>query len=362
MARLRRWQLDQFNEGGTTMKTFLKVLALVALPLFSAWAEAALASRAQGHLGFFGMAKETTWGTAVAATDYVELLSENISTGIDRFPTRNIFGGFYDPDDYAGARRTTGAIAHAGHPVSLGHLLKGVFGNISQTVILSGYLWNLNFTGTKSEFADGVPRQPWTLEVNRNIGSGSHRYAGALINRLTLALAPNQDLRATAEWIAKTRSMITATTPSFPGSSTEPFTFDTASVQIAGAANTKLEAFQMVIANQLEGLPALNNSNEIARIRAQGPQMIRVSGTLDFADNAEELDFINQTERAMIVTVTKAQSFAMHIEVPRMVYTTFPMGMGGRGRLTVGFEGEARYLASSLAAVRIQLTSTKSNY
>jgi len=67
------------------MKTFLKVLALVALPLFSAWAEAALASRAQGHLGFFGMAKETNWGTAVAATDYVELLSEGLSTGIDRF-------------------------------------------------------------------------------------------------------------------------------------------------------------------------------------------------------------------------------------------------------------------------------------
>ena len=83
------------------MKTIVKVMALVALPLLSAWAEAALASRAQGHLGFLGLAKESSWGTAVAATYYVELLSENISTGIDRFPTRNIFGGFYDPDDYA---------------------------------------------------------------------------------------------------------------------------------------------------------------------------------------------------------------------------------------------------------------------
>lgn len=344
------------------MKTLVRLFSILALPLLLAWAEGALASRAQGHLGFLGIAKETTWGTAVAATDYVELLSENISTGIDRFPTRNIFSGFYEPDDYAGAHRTSGSISHAGHPVSLGHLLKGVFTNISQTTILSGFLWNLNFTGTKSEFADGVPRQPYTMEVNRNISSGSHRYTGALLNRLTMALAPNQDLRVTADWLAKTRSMITATTPSFPGSSTDPFTFDTASVQIAGLANTRLEAFQMVIDNQLEGILSLNNTNEIARIRAQGPQMIKISGTLDFADNLEELDFINQTERPIIITLTRAQSFALHIEAPRFVYNTFPMGMPGRGRLTVGFDGQARYLASSLAAVRVQLTSTKSNY
>ena len=198
--------------------------------------------------------------------------------------------------------------------------------------------------------------------MNRNISSGSHRYAGALINRLTMALAPNQDLRVTAEWLTKTRSMVAATTPTFPGSSTDPFTFDTASVQIAGAANARLEAFQMVIDNQLEGILTLNNTNEIARIRTQGPQLIKISGTLDFADNAEERDFIDQTERAMIITLTRAQSFALLLEVPRFVYDTFPVGIPGRGRLTTGFTGTARYLASSLAAVRVQLTSTKSNF
>lgn len=341
------------------MKTFTKA---VILALLAAWAELALASRAQGHLGFFGLAKEATWGTAVAATDYAEAMSENLSTGIDRFPTRNIFGGFYEPDDFAGARRSAGASVHAGNPVSIGHLLRGVFNNISQSSVLSGFLYQASFTGVRSEFADGVPRQPYTLEVNRNISSGSHRYTGALINRLTLALAPNQELRCTADWIAKTRSMITATTPTFPGSPTDPFTFDTASVSIAGAANVRLEAFQLTVDNQLEGILALNNTNEIARIRAQGPQMIRVSGTLDFGDNAEELDFINQTERAMTVHLTRANSFALLIDIPRLVYTAFPMGMPGRGRLTVGFDGIARWLVSSASAIRVLLTTVKSNY
>lgn len=332
-----------------------------ALGLLGLWSEVALGSRAQGHLGALGLAKETTWGTAVAATDYAELLSENLSTNVDRFPTRNIYQGFYEPDDFAGARRSAGSLVQAAHPLTLGHWLKGAFTTISQTVVLSGFLWQLHFTGTKSEFADGVPRQPWTFEVHRDVTS-SHQYQGALINRLTMALAPNQDLRVTADIIAKTRTLIAKTTPTFPGSPTDPFTFDTASVQIAGAANTRLEAFNMTIDNQLEGILALNNSNEIARIRSTGPQIIRISGTLDFIDTAEERDFINQTERAFIVTLTRAASFHLHIEAPRFVYTTFPVGMPGRGRLTVGFEGQARYLTTSAAAVRVMLTTTKSNF
>lgn len=326
------------------------------------WAEAVLGARAgQGTVGFFGLAKETVWGTAVAATDYMELLSENLAHTIERFPTRNIYGGFYEADDYAGLRRNAGSIVHAAHPVSLGFLLQGVFNTLSQTVIASGALFRNTFVSPKSEFAAGVPRQPFTLEANRDVVS-SHVYTGALINRLTLALAPNQDLRATAEWIAKGQTIIAATTPTFPGSSRDPFTFDTASVQIAGAASARFEAFSMVVDNSLEGIPALNNTNTIAKIRAQGPQMIKISGTLDFADVTEQVDFINQTERSLILSLTRADSFHLHIEAPRFVYTAFPVGIAGRGRITVAFEGMARYLASSLTAVMVQLTTIKSNY
>ena len=112
----------------------------------------------------------------------------------------------------------------------------------------------------------------------------------------------------------------------------------------------------------MEGIPALNNSTTIARIRATNPQIIRISGTLDFVDVTEEQDFINQTERVLKLSVFKAQSFYMLIDVPRFIYNTFPVGMSGRARQTIGFDGMARYLASSLAAVGVQLTTTKSNF
>ena len=335
-------------------------LTLLLAP-FAAWAERVLALGAQGHLGYFGYAKEATWGTAVAATDYSELLSETLATAIDRFGTRNIFSGFYEPDDYAGVRRTTGGIVLAANPIALGALLRGTFNNGSVAVVLSGFLHTTHFTSTRSEFADGVPRQPYTLEVYRDITS-AHRYTGAVINRLTLALAPNQDLRATVEWLAQARVLIAKTTPTFPGSPVDPFTFDTASVQLAGAANTRFEAFNMSVDNQLEGILVLNNSTTIARIRASNPQMIRISGTLDFIDNAEQEDFINQTERVLRLTLTRAASFALSIEAPRFVYTAHAGNMSGRGRTTATFEGMARYLTSSLTAIGLQLTNTRSNH
>lgn len=315
----------------------------------------------QGHAGFFGLAKEVTWGTAVGATDYAEILSENLNTTIDRFGTRNVFNGFYEPDDYAGARRSAGSIVMAAFPGMLGHFLKGVFNNVSATTVLSGFLWRDYFTITRSEFADGVPRQPYTLELYRDVGS-SHQYAGACLNKLTLALAPNQDLRCTAEFIAKTRALIPKTTPTYPSSPSDPFTFDTASIAIAGVTMTRFEAFTLVVDNGLEGILALNASNEIARIRAGNLQSIRLSGTLDFNDAQDQQDFVNQTERSLTLNLTRGQSFSMLIDIPRFVYTAHAANMAGRQRNVATFEGMARYQVTSGTSIGIQLTTTKSNY
>lgn len=321
----------------------------------------ALALHAQGFLGYVGIAKESAFGTAVGATDYFEIMSESLSETIDRFPTRNAFGGFYEPDDYAGARRVAGNLVMFGHPVSLGHLLKAAMNTISGSPVLSGFLHLSRFISTKSEFAAGVAGQPYTLEVHRDVTS-SHQYAGAVCNQLQLSLAPNQDLRVTCDWIAKSGLLIQKTSPTFPGSPTDPFTFETASLSIDGSATARFESFNMTINNNLDGILALNASTNIARIRRRSPQEVRFSGTLDFTDVAEYLDFKNQTERSLKLHLTRANSFSFLIDVPRFVYTTFPTGIPGRDRLTVGVAGMARYSTTSGLAVDLGLTTTKSNY
>jgi len=331
------------------------------------YASAFVVLRAQGHLGYAGLGKEETWPTAVAATDWFDLLSENIRTTIDRFPTRNAYGGFYEPDDYAGVMRVAGDIVVAAHPVTIGHFLRAALNTVSQTTVLSGYLYAVHFSSTKSEFADGVPSQPYTLEVHRDTTS-SFRYNGAVCNQLVLALAPNQDLRASVSWIARSPGIIAATAPTFPGSPTDPFTFETASLSIGGAATARWESFQLTIANNVSGILALSHSTgtsaklRIARLRRSAGQAVRIAGTLDFIDHAEYLDFVNQTERQMQLYLTRSASFSFLVDVPRFVYSAFPIGIPGRDRLTVGVEGIARHNVGSALALDITLTTTKSDY
>ncbi len=329
--------------------------------LFVAFVLNYLASWAQGTLGFVGMGKETTMGTRVAATDYFEILSENLTLGIDRFPVKNAFGGFYEPDDYAGARRSAGEIVMAAHPVTMGVMLKAAMNTISGAAVLSGFLHRSRFISTKSEFADGVPSQPYSIEVHRDVGS-SHSYAGGVCNRIVFGLGGNQEMRLTAAFLAKTAGLIAKTTPTFVTSPLDPFTWDTASLSIGGAATSRVEQLTIEINNNFDGILALNASNEVARFRRRGPQEVRISGVLDFVDVAEYQDFVNQNEQQLRLNLTRANSFNILFDAPRFVYTTFPTAIAGRDRLTVGFNGMARYSTSSGLAIDIGLTTTKSNY
>lgn len=314
-----------------------------------------------GILGHIGLAKETTWGTAVAATDYFEALSEGITSVPDRFETKNIVGNMYEPDDVTGIIRSSGDVTLPTHPTPLGHFIMGTLGNNSGSVVLSGFLFKNEFTVKTSDTSSLHPLPAYTFEVFRDIGS-AQQFDGVQISQLQLAVQPNQDLRATASVIAKASRNLAKTTPSFPGSPVGVFTFDTCSVSLGGTGVSIIEALTVTINNQLEGLAALNNSTSIARIKRSGPPQIRVAGTIALEDIIEYQKLINQTEFALVVSLTKANSFALVIDVPRLVYTGFPLGMGGRGRQTVSFAATGRYHTGSSSAIKISLTNTKSDY
>jgi len=83
-----------------------------------------------------------------------------------------------------------------------------------------------------------------------------------------------------------------------------------------------------------------------------------MSGVLDFQDATEYLNFIDQTEQEMTLSVTKANSFQMVVTLPRFVYTAFPMGISGKDRLLVNFQGKAFYHQGSGTAIEVALTTT----
>lgn len=315
-----------------------------------------------GMAGFLGLAKESSWGVSVAASTYVELFNEALVMNIDRFDIKNIGAMYTEPDDMAGLTRVTGDIEFPCFPTVTGQFLRGIFGAPSSvTVVLSGFLHKSIFKTPTADFGTGQPTPPYTFEVYRDVTS-SQQISGVVMNTLQLDVKPNQDVRAKIGVIGKSMAHIAKTVPSFVSTPAFPFSFDTCSLQLGGAATSLIETLTINVDNQLEGIPSLNASTTIAKVRRTGPQLVEISGTVDFDDNTEFVNFINQTEQALQATFTKANSFMLNIVVPRMVYTAFPVSIGGRDRNTVSFTGKGRYHTGSATAIAIELTAVNSGF
>lgn len=314
-----------------------------------------------GFAGHIGYAKEASGGTPVAASGYVEGISEDLSASIDRFEPINIHGKFSEPDDQAGVRRVGGNIAVPAMAEDIGFFLAHAMGLQSNTLVLSGSLHHHEFTMTGASWDSKYPLQPLSFEIFRDVTS-SQQYAGCNINQLQIGVAPNQEFRLTAGIIGKSFTQIAKTTPTYETTPAKPFTFDTCSVQIAGGAVDNVEGINLTINNQLSGVPTLNNSNTISRIRRNGPQLIRLGGQLSFENISDYNNFVNQTEIAFKFSTFISNSYLMVVELPRFVYNTFPLTMPGRDRQVVSFEGMGRYLASSASSIKIDLYNTTSGY
>lgn len=315
-----------------------------------------------GFGGYIGFAKESSGGTPVAATDFIEAFSESLSMNMDRFETANIVGGqYYEADDMAGVRRVSGDIVFAAHPEDMGLLLWAATGVQSNTEVLSGYLHTHEFTMRTSDFDESFAQDPLTFEIFRDVTS-ANQYSGACIGGITFNAVPNQDLRVTCNVMAKGHAVAAAQTATFTNSPIDPFAFDTCSLSFGGSAIALVEALTVSVDSQLEGVASLNASSLIRGIRRTGPQLIRASGTIAFENLTDYNRFVQQSEFAIAANFTRADSFSFLIELPRVVYTTFPLGIGGRERITVDFEGQGRYHTGSGNAIKFSLTNTTSGY
>lgn len=319
---------------------------------------------AYGFLGFVGLTKETNWGsaTSVLSGDFVEALSEDLQVTLERFPFKAMIASAGEPDDAVGLRRVAGSVRFAAHPVPLGTFLRSALHSYTQSTVLSGFLHSHVFVTTSggSDFDSQVPIQPYTFEIHRDVTS-SFIFGGGVVDSLTLNFGQGA-VMVDASIIARNVALSTKSTPTFPGSPSKPFTFDTVSLGLAGAGTALIETLAVKITNNLQGFGALNLSTDIAKIRRTNHQMVEVSGTIDFTNVTEYLNFLNQTEQRLTVSATKTSSFSLVVDIPRLVYTAYPVSVSGRERITTSFTGKGFVHPGSLNAIKISITNTRSSY
>lgn len=306
---------------------------------------------AYGMKGFVGWGFEglNNWGTAANAvgsfTNFFEALSETVTVAQDRYEFRNISNALAEQDDSSGMFRCAGQIVAAAHANVIPMFLKAAVG----TLVNCGGVAFARIISAIPPVVDvsvNQPLPPYSFEINADITS-SQLFVGGQCSKLELNVAANQELRITSDWIfqASSAAMVAPSTPAFPTADAgQPFSFDTCSVSIGGAGVDYFESFTLSIDNKLEGVPRLNGSKNIARVRRTGAQTVRLSGVVGFEiENIGEYQkFLNQTETAMSFYFTKGNSHSLFIDLPRLVYSAYPLTMPGREKLGVQIEAIAR--------------------
>ena len=313
-----------------------------------------------GFAGFIGFGRQTGLTTAVAASGYVKAISEAVVTDIARFNPINIHGAYYEPDDDTGMKTITGNIVVPAHATEIGWFLTGAMQHLSTSSIAANYYQAIfaigsSYTDVNSDSANVA----FSVEVNRD-NATSNIYTGVNISTLEFNYAPNQEVRATAGIIAYDSTTSAKTTPTFVNTPNGPFRFSSTSIAIAGAGIGNLEALTISIDHQLEGVANLDNDTRISRIARRGNPSVKLNGVISFDNFTEYNNFIAQNEQSFFIRTTKTNSFVLQFELPRVVYTSFPVNMSGRNRITAAFAGMARYHTGSGTVLKATLISTNS--
>lgn len=321
-----------------------------------------------GKLAHVGLAKEATFGTAVAATEFVRFNSEGLSEEIEQVMSNAISGIRDAPPNFEGMHTIAGPVSFDVYPNILGHFLRSALGAPVTTqpdVAGSPTVYQHVFTPLQADWSPVCAQPPYTFEIHRALEQ-AFQYTGCVVNDLMLSFGmDNKIMQANAAIIAKKLALIAKTTASFE--TTKPFLWNQAVITIGGTGNTDIQTIEFGVQNSLEGRPTLDGTREISRVWSNGNRTFPVNITFEPQDMTEYNRFRAQSEVAASIVFTGEQisgdqNFKLEIDIPKLRYNTFPINVGGAEAITAQVNGEAKYDSALAYAMRVTLTNTKQSY
>lgn len=316
-------------------------------------------------LGYLGVGKETTYGTAVSVTKYIPILSEDIT------PT----SGVILPEEIKGSRARETALEgdftiegdiefNGAAENGLGEMLIGALGSCSTSGTASPYVHT--FTGK-----DTLPS--YTVEINT--GNVMKRIIpGCKVGVLTIGCSVGEPLTVTSTLTGKTENIATSGFGSPSYSTVRAFVGGDASITLGGTASARVENFEVVIDNSLiKDYKTLGGTRTIKDL-PEGRRAI--TGSMDLGFEAVDVYkwFLGggtapQTEGTTVaieVTWTGTSfggtAYTLKIELPKCRIRTEGANISDADRVVEGVEFDALWDSSSTADVKVTLTNSEASY
>ena len=318
---------------------------------------------AVGAKGFIGFGPETTWGTPVSPTRFIEFLSESLKRNQSGVTSNGI-------QPYRGAtsyKKTTiapgGEINFEMNPEDIPTLIYHVLGGVTTSTLSAGVYRHI------IKPAVSLPTG-LTFEIDRDVAY--FLYPGSKINTFGLSFSPSEIITGSVGIASKDETGTMGSRGSSPSySSAGPFTGVQAavSIDVDGGANSYVSqgvmAADFSISNDIfEGKYELGGNKRAALME----QKRSVTGKLNIEfDDLTLYDlFVAGTNTSLKIVLTSdelisgSSYYSMTIEFPKIVYTGDTPVMGGPGIITVDCPFTALYTDTTHPEVIITIVNGQS--
>lgn len=318
-----------------------------------------------GSLSHVGMGKETTFGTPVAATDYVRFASETINETFEQVKSDIQNAVVDEAPYYTGMQTVAGDVSFDVYPNIVGNFMKSALGAPVSTIQGAGPAYQHVFTPAQTNFATNCALPPYTLEVNRDL-TQAFQYPGSVVNELDFNFGVDKKiLNCKASVLAKTRNLIAKTAPSFDVQ--DAFTWNMATVTLNSVVNTNVSSVEIGVKNELDARPTLDGTRTINRIMRNGKRSFPIKLTVELADLTEYNLFIAQNEVPLQIKLVGAliastYNYTFQVDMNKFHFNAFPINVSGSGVITAVLDGWAEYDPTSSYAAKFTLINTKTAY
>jgi hypothetical protein len=147
-----------------------------------------------------------------------------------------------------------------------------------------------------------------------------------------------------------------------------PLLWSGTSISFAGAAIQRFSNIKLAFDNKIAAQDRITGVKQHAFFFRDGFRDFgRMTGTVDLAQ-ADWLNFFNGTEGKLVINCLGVTSISsgvneyFKVDIPRMIYTAYPLNISGAGIVTAAVEGRAQYHSGSKTVCTITLCNTFASY
>jgi len=321
---------------------------------------------AYGQKSHVGVVFQDSFGSigSVNSIHFIPFLSETLKINKPPLYSENMRGIFDEGDTYEGANTVEGEIDCEAQPIPLGAMFKSILNE--ETVVTSDNLYTRTFKPRTSDFDEDSANNPVTVYTNLDTGSAM-LYSDLNGATLEMSIANGEFLKAKVAYVGGTFSQNAVVAASFPAG--KRWTWDQSSVSFGGSAIDEIVNLTVTLDDgSLEAMHTLNNSKFPSRVKRTAFRTIAVDGTLKFDNQTEYQEFLNQTERELVMTFTgnvEVQSGykeVLTIQLPLLRYEEAAPTAEGPGQLEMSITGRGKYSVTSGTGLLVTLINTQVAY